>query len=190
MDKPPNDSPTAEAQARSAMPTYPPEMRDKCYQLYKIGKTQLEIVAETGIPRVTVQRWSQKDKWKDRKKLELFDIKPKAMVDGADLTFAEKQDRYREGMAVQALRLPEIMAGMDDMQILMASDKIKNLDGTARKALNLEESRPTTVINVALLARPVVPLELPEPAIEAEIVSESTPELCDERTPELCDGQS
>jgi hypothetical protein len=33
------------------------------------------------------------------------------------------------------------------------------MDGMSRKALNLEEARPAAIINVALLSRPLQPLE-------------------------------
>jgi hypothetical protein len=153
---------TPEAAARRAVPpSYPPEMRERCYQLFKEGKSQREIQAETGVPRVTIQRWSDNDRWKSRKRAELRGKEVRQRrTEGekpanSELTMGEKQDIYAEGMATQALRLPEIIDGMSDDELIMAADKIKNLDAIARKALHLEEAKPTTVINVSLLSRPI-----------------------------------
>jgi hypothetical protein len=152
-------SPTEEGRARQAMPQHAAATRENAYQLYKRGKLITEVAVEIKVPRVTIQRWKKAGKWDDRVKVEKFGDKPKGETPGEDLTFEEKQERYKEKMAVQALRLPEIMSRMDDEDVVRNAPKLKDMDGMARKALNLEEARPAAIINVALLSRPLQPLE-------------------------------
>lgn len=45
-----------------------------------------------------------------------------------------------------------MMATLSDRELLMAADKIGKLDATNRKALRLETTGPSTVVNVALLS--------------------------------------
>ena len=52
----------------------------------------------------------------------------------------------------------------------LKADKFAKLDTVARKALNLEESKPAVILNVGLLARPLPPRPAQQEAIP-------TPEL-------------
>ena len=54
-------------------------------------------------------------------------------------------------MAEHALRVAYTVKSLPSQALIVNADKIKKLDETARKALNLEENKPTVVVNVALL---------------------------------------
>ena len=164
------------------MPRYTAAQKEDAFQLFKRGRNQSEISRDLDIPRVTLARWASTHKWEERVKVERFGGKPLGETPGTDLTFSEKQDRFRDNMAVQALRLPEIMSRMDDDELMRNADKIKSLDGIARKALNLEEAAPATVINVALLSRPVEPVEA------IEVRAEEVPALPAESEPQTLDA--
>jgi hypothetical protein len=56
-------------------------------------------------------------------------------------------------MAEQALRVAYTVKGLPSQALIVNADKIKKLDETARKALNLEKNKPAMVVNVALLAQ-------------------------------------
>lgn len=136
---------------------HPIEAREKAFQLHKRGNTHAEVGALLQLPGGTIASWSKRYKWPARIKAEnagapasVPPLAPPRKASG--LTLAEKQTRYTEDMAEQALRLPEIVAAMSDKEYIAAADKITKQDATNRKALGLESSKPSVVVNVGLLA--------------------------------------
>jgi hypothetical protein len=137
-----------------------------------------------GIPVSTLARWSSKGKWKIRRQLanntatEPGALAPAHSNETLDdeeiskLTFEEKQARYAEVMAEHALRFAYTVKSLSPQGVIVNADKIKKLDETARKALNLEERKPSVVVNVGLLAsrlpaRPALVIE--DEAIAGEL---------------------
>jgi hypothetical protein len=174
-----------------ALQPHPPELRERGYRLYEKGKSNPEIAKELGIPVSTLARWSSKGKWKLRKQLasnaatEPGASAPAHSNDTLDeisqLTFEEKQARYGDIMAEHALRFAYTVKSLPPQALIVNADKIKKLDETARKALNLEESKPRVVVNVGLLASPL-PAIPPRPALTIETAGElpgPAPEVTD-----------
>jgi len=52
------------------------------------------------------------------------------------------------------------MANLKDSELIGAADKLAKLGAEARKALKLEESQPSIILNVGLLARPALPARI------------------------------
>ena len=150
---------------------HPPELKERGYRLYEKGKSNPEIAAELGIPVSTLARWSSKAKWKLRKQLasrpetELAPLESVCSDDTlneiSQLTFEEKQTRYDCMMADHALRVAYTVRSLSPQGLIVNADKIAKLDSVARKALNLEESKPPVVVNIALLSQS----EPPQPTI-------------------------
>lgn len=165
----------------AARKEYPTEVVEAAYQLRKKGLTYDQMAAKLDISRDTLQRWNKRERWDKRLRLDRGKLKAGQLIEPSDMSFVEKQDKFREGMATQALRLPEIMQGLDDDELIRSADKIKNLHAMAVKDLNLEKAKPANVINVTLLSRPV-PAQVVDsqetpalPDAEAELVEDSGP---------------
>jgi hypothetical protein len=138
---------------------HPPGLKEHGYQLYQQGKSNVQIAKELGIPLNTLARWSSKGRWKMRKQLaghaepRLGALAPTVQDEISQLTFEQKQARYAAMMAEHALHVAYTVKSLPSQALIVNADKIKKLDETARKALNLEESKPAMVVNVALLAQ-------------------------------------
>lgn len=116
------------------------------------------------VPYNTLATWSSKGKWKHRR----LDVAAGAIDKGSlitmptakplrmdGLTFEEMQTRYKDSRATESLRIAEVMASLTSDQLIAQADKVAKLDAVARKGLNLEEAKPSTVINIGFLqARP------------------------------------
>jgi CENP-B N-terminal DNA-binding domain len=141
----------------STLQPHPPELKERGYHLYEQGKSNREIAKELGIPINTLARWSSKGKWKLRKQLAAQpqtvpgSLAPADLAEISQLSFEQKRARYAQMMAEQALRVAYTVKSLPSQALIANADKIKKLDETARKALNLEENKPTVVVNVALL---------------------------------------
>lgn len=142
------------------------ELRERGYRLYEKGKSNPEIAAELNVPVSTLARWSSKGKWKLRKQFaSIEEPLTDSVEDVSQLTFDEKQRRYEEMMADHALRVAYTVKALPSQGLIVNADKIAKLDSIARKALNLEQSKPRMIINVGLLARPV-----PSRLVEATVI--------------------
>jgi transposase-like protein len=136
---------------------HPAGLKERGYQLYEQGKSNCEIAKELGVPINTLARWSSKGKWKLRKQLAghaeagLGALAPTVQDEISQLTFEQKRTRYAQMMADHALRVAYAVRSLSPQGLVVNADKIKKLDETARKALNLEENKPTVVVNVGLL---------------------------------------
>ena len=160
---------------------HPLEVRERAFNLYrKLGadgkrKYTLPQIAEAvGVPVGTINKWSSVSKWHARARalnkqdavLSEYDQRPETeaanapktpRIDASTLTFEEKQETFSKLMADQALRLPQIIAELNDQQLIAAADKLAKLGQEARKTLKLEDSAPRMILNVGLLARPPLP---------------------------------
>ena len=147
----------SEKRPRGPLQPHPPELKERGYKLYAEGKSNREIAKELGIPLNTLARWSSKGKWKLRKHLAghaeagLDALAPTVQDEISQLSFEQKRARYAEVMAEHALRVAYTVKSLPSQALIVNADKIKKLDETARKALNLEENKPVVVVNVALL---------------------------------------
>ena len=72
--------------------------------------------------------------------------------DYTNLTLSEAQGEYEDRAHVQALRIMDIIESTSDTALFLGADKLAKLDATARKALKLEDDKPKTLINIALLS--------------------------------------
>lgn len=144
---------------------YPLERREEGYRLYAAGRTTQEISDALDIPYHTIARWSSRCKWKLRRatthvqnssgvdtpkeKTPEIPLGPSLRIEGQ--TFGEKQKAYKDTLADEALRIAETIRDMPGALLVVNADKIAKLDAIARKGLALEESKPTTVIQIGLL---------------------------------------
>lgn len=166
-------------------PAHPIEVREKAFQLYREKKTHVEIGVALAIPPETVRKWSYKCRWKERaqslaknrinpgENREQKQVAEEARAEAeriANMSLSERQTDFEEKMSIQAMRLPAMMATMDDDQLLAAAEKITKLAGEARKALKLEKEKPSLIVNVGLLAQPVATPALPAPEKQEEVI--------------------
>lgn len=139
---------------------HPLELRERGFQLYKERKTLPEIGAALGVPAPTIAGWSSRGKWKAR--LASFeagtsDVLPleesKATEARDALTFSEKQARFRDKAASLALKGVEEASKLAPGELVRQADKVANLVKMGQKALDLEKSSPSVIVNVGLLSR-------------------------------------
>lgn len=141
---------------------WPLELRERGYRLYVAKKPLAEIAKELGVPFNTLTRWSSESKWKLRRAQDLTagvsNINAVATVEptvrqlrAPNQSFETKQEMYRETMADEALRIAETISAMPAQTLLSHADKIAKLDQVARKALHLEDVKPSTVIQIGYL---------------------------------------
>jgi len=141
---------------------HPAEVRERAYRLYEQGKCNREIAEALGFPLNTVNRWSSKGKWKLRRRLGTSEGTDKTTLPPVNdnleqaeielLSFEEKQRRYADTMAASAVRFAYIVKNLPAQAVLLSADKIAKLDQSARKALKLENEKPRSIINIAMLA--------------------------------------
>ena len=161
--KPTVQSPTTPSPNR--LQPHSHEIRDRAFKLYSSGKPLLDIAQTLSVPVNTVRQWSSRGKWKARRAItthptpgkttyllsNMDDTIEQQLAELCDLSFGEKQDKYRELTANEAMRVALLLRNMPAAMLLQHADKVAKLDATARKALNLEESKPSTVINIGFL---------------------------------------
>lgn len=151
------DEKQVESRPLPALDAHPLETREKAFQLHKRGNKHKDVAEQLDIPRGTVIGWAKRYRWRARLIAESAEVvaataKTIAPRKLGGQTFAEKQSEYETKMADEALRLPAMMAGLTDKELLASADKIAKLDATNRKALKLESDKPGVVVNVALLS--------------------------------------
>ncbi len=166
---------------------WPPEYKERAFQLYCEGKTHDEIAKELKITRSAVAAWSHRYKWATRRRgwlagssaetIGLSKVEA-SIAPVANAPFSEKQTYYREGMATQAVRMVEIVSKMPDAVLLQNAERIEKLDKIARKALNLEETVPSVVVNIGLLS------STKKQPVKARVIEDSPPQT---ETPQLAD---
>ena len=144
---------------------HPKEVREHAFRLYKDGHSQIHIAHDLGIPVGTVYGWCKRDHWDMRAKAERAGVDaetaPKlARVltertkagEPSNLDLAEKQARYQALMGDAALRVAEHVATLEGDKLVASADKLFKADQIARKALKLETEKPSTVIQIGVLA--------------------------------------
>lgn len=177
-----------------------PGLHESGYQLFKQGLSHPDIARRLGLLHSTIQRWSSRQKWKLRLLQEVSpstapreagssastpgcppaDIKcqPADSQSVSPLTFEEKQAAFEDIMSNQALRIAKVISELPDASLVVAADKIKSLDATARKALKLEAEKPGTVINIGLLAKLETARSVPLPPAHNLPTIEVLTEVC------------
>lgn len=150
---------------------HPLELREKAFEMFSKDNTFAQISAVLNVSEGTIAGWSSRGRWKERRKTVLaakpgiqavsspsqsdtLDSSGIEMRIAEGLTFREKQERFRDRAAVQAMRVPAIIASLPDLVLVQQADKVARLLQEARKALNLEDSAPRIVVNLGLLAQP------------------------------------
>lgn len=154
-------------QAQLGIVAHAPEVRERAYQLYKQTRDYSLVSLDTSVPDATLRAWSSRDKWKKRIEAEnavpglsaeiardvvkVITSEISTEIPGADGELTEQQAQFESGSRAQALRVPLIMAGMTDRELVSAADKLSKLDAIARKALKLTEDKPHVLVQIALL---------------------------------------
>jgi len=170
---------------------YDDAIKQRGFELYARGQQLKEIAEQLNTPLNAVKSWSYRGQWKRRMILERHQkggvarlpVEMGSVITENDndmedaqffincerLPFPEKQANFRDRMAIQALRVPELMATMSPHELLKNADRLYKLETIARRALNLEEPTPSPIINIGLLSAnaPLPPLELPGTATVA-----------------------
>jgi transposase-like protein len=154
-----------------------PQTKEQAFKLYCKGVEFKEIARQMDVSLAAVRGWSSNGKWKARRLIAgtpkkgmvaLVEHETKRVLGDSDtdtskqdvefllsvesLPFEEKQAHFREQMAVQALRIPVILASMSRDDLVKNADRLHKLESIARRALNLEEPTPAPVINIGLLS--------------------------------------
>jgi uncharacterized protein YjcR len=141
------------------------------------GKAKTDIAFELQIPVGTIYAWGKRDQWDTRKGVESAGVtaetsqtvakalaKVSKATEPSDMELAEKQARYQSLMGDAAVRVAEHVAALDSEALVATADKLVKSDTWARKALKLETEKPSTVIQIGVLAQ--------SPAREAQKRSE------------------
>lgn len=158
-----------QAPATIGIVAHSPEVRERAYQLYKGSRDYARVAVELNVPDGTLRGWSSRDKWAARIATEtcvpglsaeqsagvvkvIASTLAPVPIPGSDDDLPEQQARFNKDTRAQALRLPGIMAGMSDRDMVSAADKLGKLHVIALKALKLEESRPNVLVQIGLLS--------------------------------------
>jgi hypothetical protein len=153
---------------RGLIQAHPPELRERGYKLFSQRMALASIADALDVPVDTIRKWSSKGKWKARRDAlgprnsAAAALPTAAEIEGGlaklmDLTFPEKQQAYKDIMAIQSLRMALSIQNIPSAALVQNADKVKKLDETARTALGLEKSMPAIVVNVGLLAQAAQP---------------------------------
>lgn len=151
-----------------AIKAHPLELRERGFKLYCERNTLPEIGAALAIPAATVAGWSMRGKWKARRALmeapepikEAGTANVLPPSEAAGLSFEEKQTAFRDEAATLALESIREAAQLAPGQRVHNAQKLKQLLEMGQKALDLEKSSPSVIVNVGLLGRGVVRAEL------------------------------
>jgi len=169
----------APARPFNGIPKHPKEIRDKAFRLFVEGKHPNDISYELQIPVGTLYNWMRRDKWEIRKTAEQAGVDAETSVrvakqlakttkptEPTNLTLTEKQERYQELMGDAAVRLADHVATLEGPQLVAAADKLLKADQIARKALKLETEKPSTVIQIGVLAQPTNQKSIKQASVE------------------------
>ena len=145
------------------------ELREKAYKMFTQRMPLAKIGEALEVPADTVRKWSSKGKWKARMLASggtsaqpRVGAETPATNDDIDaqlakliaLPFAEKQQAYLDIMANESLRAALSITKVPHAALVQNADKVKKLDEVARRALKIEDNKPTVVVNVGLLSQP------------------------------------
>ncbi len=90
---------------------------------------------------------------RDNASLSDIELETKSRRDAHErMSFDEKQREYHTQSALEALRILDAIRNTPTSDLVQRADKISKLDAMARKALNLDEHKPSVVVNVGLLS--------------------------------------
>ena len=131
--------------------------------MYLDGKPLTDIAFETRIPASTIRAWSRRDQWDARKGVAIamsMDAETARAVEIASqppqidtpTDLAEKQTEYQKKFSDAAVRLARHVATLQGPELIQQADKLAKADAVARKALKLETEKPSTVIQIGILA--------------------------------------
>lgn len=180
------------------LPTlYPPEVKEKAFQLFCERVKMADIAARLGVKLSTVAKWSSVHGWRARycdqqisrgremvaahppKAAPSSSASPEILDEGngldgnlradSKLSLGESQSEYQTRMQAQALRVPALMQRLSDAGLLASAEKLAKLDGIARKALRLETDKPAVVVNIGLLSSSEPPRRLKSCAVASEL---------------------
>jgi len=146
-----------------ALPAHPAETRAAAFELYRQGKPYVDIAYELHVPAPTLRAWSRREQWRER--AEVMKAAPEVDFEAAitivaaqereediPLELSEQREAYQTDMRKAALLMSKHVAAMEPSEILAKSNKIKDSDFVARKALGLEEKPANRVIQIGILA--------------------------------------
>jgi len=146
-----------------AIAPHPKEIRARAFELYKNGSPFVDIAHELRIAAPTLRSWASRERWREQVKLIQADpglnretalslaIKQAEEIEIPD-ELREQAALYEGNLAKASVILSHAVAGMGPDEMLQKSGKIKDLDGVARKALKIEQSKPATLIQIGLLS--------------------------------------
>ena len=128
----------------------------------KQGMPFVDIAYEIGVAAPTVRSWAMREHWRQQVKIqrENPELDSETIVAiarrGEEIEIpeelGEQQKLYQGNMAKAAIAMSERVKEMDTDEALSKSSKIKDLDAVARKALKLESERPSTLLQLNILA--------------------------------------
>src|SRR5437867_2297731 len=136
--------------------------------MYLAGAPMSDIAYELRIAAPTIRAWKKREHWDRQKTIaaenpQMDSEKIMALAKRDDLELeippelAERQTEYTDKMGEVAVKLAHHIAGMGADEILARSQKVKDIDAVARKALRLEENKPAVLIDLKILSQPVRP---------------------------------
>lgn len=142
---------------------HPLELRERGFKLYCKRHTLPEIGVALGVPSATIAGWSMRGKWKARRAM----VEAPPPVDAGtpsssvttvtsdidNMTFAEKQAQFRDKAATLALKGVEEAGKLAPGELVRQANNVAKLIQSGQKALDLEKSSPSVIVNVGLLAR-------------------------------------
>lgn len=155
---------TSDESAQGPIPAHPLETRERAFQMYCKRATLPEIGAALGVPAATIAGWSMRGKWKARRALQEAPIIEAGKAPAGDstetsdiesLSFIDKQVAFRDEAASLALKGIREANQLPPGSLVHNAQKVKQLLEMGQRALDLEKSAPSIVVNVGLLGRPM-----------------------------------
>jgi hypothetical protein len=141
---------------------HPKQVREKAFALFKAGKPVSDIAFELRLSPATIRSWRSRDCWNKRLEQDPSLTSEQAIVIARKQKHDElanlpddlpsQQECYQQNMARAALVFSEVLKDMNGGEIIARADKLLKADQMGRKALKLETERPSTVIQIGILA--------------------------------------
>jgi transposase len=137
-------------------------LRAKAKTMWESGTSYGEISSQLSVNVSSLKNWKSRDKWtRAESSNELAVAAPGGVDNDVEIPedLQEQASQYESDMRVAALKFSNHVKNLSPAELTAKAQHVKNLDGVHRKALRIETEKPSSVIQIAVLAKPMTPAE-------------------------------